>query len=190
VDAAAVQSFARQIALPEIGPEGQERLGRARVVVVGRDLAAEVAARYLEAAGVGATARVGAPDWPGPDGERWLSVLQGAAVVVRAGFEDDPMLRAAQRLGIPAVVVRADGDAVDLLSFANDTPAPDLPLAVATTPPGPAHDGAASVVAGALAAAEAIHGLLGRRPPAGARHLRVPLDGGPIASQEIPWGRT
>ena len=45
--------YARQIALPEIGPEGQARICAARVAVVGADLAAETAALYLRAAGVG-----------------------------------------------------------------------------------------------------------------------------------------
>src|SRR6187551_3435147 len=41
----------RRFALPEIGPEGQARIGAARVAVVGADLAAETAATYLRAAG-------------------------------------------------------------------------------------------------------------------------------------------
>ena len=53
MNAATVTRFARQLALPEVGPAGQERLGASRAVIVGDGLAAETAARYLAAAGVG-----------------------------------------------------------------------------------------------------------------------------------------
>ena len=44
-----VARYARHIALPEIGAEGQARISAARVAVVGGDLAAETAALYLRA---------------------------------------------------------------------------------------------------------------------------------------------
>jgi hypothetical protein len=211
VDADAVQRFARQIALPEIGAAGQERLCAARVAVVGAGLTAEVVARYLAAAGVGTMVMIGASDnpaleaamrasnpavtvahqpWPGADGDDWVAALEGAALVVRSGFDDDPMLRAAQRLGIPAVITAAGDDVVDVLSFPNPRPSPEVSLQVATTPRRPAPAGAAAVVAATLAAAEAVRALAGAGAPpeANARHLRLPLDGGPIKSQDIPWG--
>ena len=61
MNAAAVQRLARQIALPEIGVDGQARLGAARVAVVGGDLTAELGARYLAAAGIGRLRLVGGP---------------------------------------------------------------------------------------------------------------------------------
>ncbi|MDB4982494.1 MAG: hypothetical protein JWM82_3246, partial [Myxococcales bacterium] len=57
---AQARRFARQLALPEVGPAGQERLLRARVAIVrrdvgrdGGDLVSETVARSLAAAGVG-----------------------------------------------------------------------------------------------------------------------------------------
>jgi hypothetical protein len=212
MDAAAVRRFSRQIALPEIGPDGQQRLGAARVAVVdssggGADLSAETAARYLTAAGVGCLRLIGGdPAWDAAlrasnpdvsiehrarptDGAGWLEVLGGVALVVRAGFDDDPMLRAAIRLGVPAIVMRGrpDGDAVELVSFRKHGPCPhtamDVPVQAATAAPA----GAVDVVAGTLAAAEALHTLLGNGGAARARHLLMPLDGRDATAQEIPW---
>ena len=58
----AAQRYLRQIALPEIGPDGQQRIAAAVVAVAAEsedDLIAEVAARYLAAAGVGTLRLVG-----------------------------------------------------------------------------------------------------------------------------------
>jgi len=211
VDAAAVQRFARQIALPEIGPDGQQRLVAARVVVAGGNVAAETAARYLAAAGVGALRLVGAGDgarrdddlngsnpnvvvehrgWP-RDGTEWVAALQGADLVVRSGFDDDAMLRAALRHGIPAVVFRGRDEAVDLIAFRHQGPCPHAPLEVPTQASVSSQhgdgDGATAIVAGTLAATEALHLLLGNGGPARARHLTLPLDGREPRTQEIPW---
>jgi molybdopterin/thiamine biosynthesis adenylyltransferase len=202
-----VTRYVRQIALPEIGPAGQERIVAARVALVGRDLAAETAARYLAAAGVGTLRLVGGRhEWEAdlrgsnPDvvveheprpaqGPAWLEALEGASAVVRSGFDDDAMLHAAVRLGIPAITMRANTDdaTVDVLSFRKHGPCPhaplDVPVAAAVSTP----DGAASVVAGTVAASEALHVLVGHGGDARARHLRLPLDGGDATTQELPW---
>jgi adenylyltransferase/sulfurtransferase len=48
-----IERYSRQLILAEVGPHGQERLGSARVAVVGDDVAAGRVAAYLAAAGVG-----------------------------------------------------------------------------------------------------------------------------------------
>jgi ThiF family len=178
-----VQRYARQIALPEVGPEGQSRLLGARVLVVGAGAGAETAATYLRAAGVGEViARQVAP----ADGAAWLAALAGVDLVVRVGFDDDAMLGAAKRLGLPVVVARAMPAQVDLLSFPRRAPAPEASLEIPARPAAAATPGAADVVVGTLAAAEAlvriaaIDGDIGR-----VRHLRLPLDGGAPVAQEI-----
>lgn len=47
------ERYARQLRLPEVGARGQERLGRGAARVIGHGRAAEEAALYLCAAGVG-----------------------------------------------------------------------------------------------------------------------------------------
>jgi hypothetical protein len=184
LDLAQSRRYARQIALPEIGGDGQARFAQATAVIVGGDRAAMTAAAYLAAAGVGQVRRTPAP----ADGGAWLAALNGAAIVVRAGLDDDPMLRAAVRLGVPAVITRAGRDAVDVLAFRKHGPCPhaalDVPARAATSV---ADEGAAAVLAGTLAAAEALWILADPGAPPRARHLRLPLDGGEPRTQEIPW---
>jgi hypothetical protein len=183
MDVAAVARYARQIALPEVGPEGQARICAARVLVVGAGAAAETAATYLRAAGAGEVIARGAPP---ADGGAWLAAMGGVDLVVRVGFDDDAMLGAAKRLGLPVVVARATPAQVDLISFPRRAPAPETSLDLPAQPAAPAAPGAADVVAGTLAAAEAlvriarVDGDIGRT-----RHLRLPLDGGAPVAQEI-----
>jgi hypothetical protein len=185
-----IARHARHLALPEIGPEGQARISAARVAVVGTDVAADTAALYLKAAGVHQL-------FPRPakrgedqaaDTQAWFDFLSNVDLVVRSGFDDDAMLGTAARLGLPVIVVRAQRDGVDMVSFAHRPPAPDAapasPYAAAT----PADNGPAAVLAGTLAAAEALHVLARGRETAATppiRHLRLPLDGREPTAQAI-----
>jgi len=213
MNAATITRFARQLALPEVGPAGQERLVAARVVIVGGGLAAETVARYLAAAGVGTLRLLGsgaaaawAADLRGsnPDvalehervptgGAAWMAALDGASLVVRADFGDDALMPAAVRRGLPLIVLRDDEAAADVVSFRAHGPCPHAPLDVPVLAAVPRPEGAASVVAGTLAASEALHVLLAHEASASraragrARHLRVPLDGGDATAQDLPW---
>jgi hypothetical protein len=178
-----VARYARHIALPEIGAAGQARISAARVAVVGRDLAAEIAATYLRAGGVERLTAVAAMPADG-----WLDTLSRVDLVVRSGFDDDAMGGVAAGLGLPVVVVRAGPDAVDLLSFARPLPSPnasaDTPFASAAPP----DEGAPAVLAGTLAAAEALQVLARGDDPSPTpriRHLRLPLDGREPLAQAI-----
>jgi len=160
-----VARYARHIALPEIGPEGQARICAARVAVVGSDLAAETAALYLRAAGCEVSE---------------LQSLSEIDLIVRSGFDDMPLDAEAARLGLPVIAVRATGDAVDMVAFSGRVPSPaaqPVPFQDAGTP---STNDAAAVLAGTLAAAEALHLIV--RESSGPftptiRHLRLPLDG-------------
>ena len=160
-----VARYARHIALPEIGPEGQARICAARVAVVGSDLATETAALYLRAAGCEVSE---------------LQSLSEIDLIVRSGFDDMPLDAEAARLGLPVIAVRATGDAVDMVSFSGRVPSPaaqPVPFQDAGTP---STNDAAAVLAGTLAAAEALHVIV--RESSGPftpriRHVRLPLDG-------------
>jgi adenylyltransferase/sulfurtransferase len=225
----AAQRYLRQIALPEIGPDGQQRINDATVAIaaermdgVNGDLSAEVVARYLAAAGVGRLRLIGGdgayepafaaalrgsnPDvaieataWP-RGGDGWLAALDGADLVVRAGFDDDPMLRATVRLGIPVVLLRALDDRVEMLAVREQGPCPHVDLAIPPRCAEGASAGASSAVAGTLGASEALWLLVRhdgardrsgrpRRKNAPARHLSLSLrpEGGAPLVQEIPW---
>ena len=216
------QRYLRQIALPEIGPDGQQRINDATVAIAAEhhdDLVAEVVARYLAAAGVGRLRLVGGdgasepafapalrasnPDvavegraWPDA-GDAWLAALEGVDLVVRAGFDDDPMLRATVRLGIPAVLLRALDDRIEVLAAREQGPCPHVDLAIPPRRAEGVGSGAAAVVAATAGASEALWLLVRRRdakPRTGrrnapARHLVLPLrpDAGAPRVQEIPW---
>ncbi len=212
-----VARYARHIALPEIGPEGQARISAARVVIVGTDLTAETAALYLRAAGVGQLTTVrgettsssptvrgettSSSPLPAVRGEgqgegssaRWRMLLSNVDLVIRSGFDEDAMAGVAASLGIPVIVVRAQRDAVDLVAFARRPPAPDATVAPARAAAQAPDQGPAAVLAGTLAAAEALNVLVRRRestesaPPI--RHLRLPLDGREPLVQAIGTAR-
>lgn len=186
MDADQVARYARQIALPEVGPEGQAAICGARVLIVGGDLAAETARTYLIAAGVGS---VETRARSAGDGAAWLDALGGVDLVVRTDFDDDAMLGAAARVGVPVIVARAEPDRVDLLSFPRRDPDPHAEIDIRARPAQGAADGPTGVLAGTLAAAEALAALL--RDDAGPRaastvHLRLPVDGGEPIAQKIP----
>lgn len=194
-----VAHHARQIALPEVGPDGQARICSARVAVVGSDRAADTAALYLRAAGVG---DVFSPLPVGGDGgegqgegvsaDRWRTLLANIDLVVRTNFDDDAMMGVANQLGLPVVAVRAQHDGVDMVSFPRRPPAPDATIAAPVAAAAPPDDGPAAVLAGTMAAAEALW-ILVRGAEAGdsplpapsIRHLRLPLDGREPLAQEI-----
>ncbi|HVZ71195.1 MAG TPA: hypothetical protein VHJ20_02370 [Polyangia bacterium] len=209
MNAPQARRYARQLALPEVGPEGQDLLARARVAIVGPEgsVAAETAARYLAAAGVGTLRLIGTKSSSGVDGDlrgsnpdvvierearpsegrAWLAALEGVDLVVRVGFDDDALLRAAVRRGVPVVVARVEGGAADVVSFRRHGPCPHAPLDVPVQAASTDAAGAGDVVAGTLAASEALTALLHLGGDARARHLRVPLDGRDATAQEIPW---
>src|SRR5262249_27624704 len=156
---AAIARFARHISLPEIGLEGQQRLADARVLVAGDDLCAETAARYLTAAGVGTVRVVGGAGDPWPLNRAACGAAPEDAradLIVRSGFDDDAMLGAVRRLGIPAIVTRSQDDLVDVLSMPRQAAAAEAPLDTPVVRAARASGGAAAVVAGTLAAAEAL----------------------------------
>jgi hypothetical protein len=203
VELALARRFSRQIALPDLGSEGQERLLAAEVALAGGDLGLETAARYLAGAGISrfrilgdseavaraaeeGGARVQRLAWPG-DGAGWLAALDGCTLALRSGLDDDALLRAAVRLGIPLLVTRAGPEGVDLLSFRRQGPCPHASLDVPVRPASPGSDDpAAAVVAGTLAAAEAAWRIARPDEPPRARHLRLPAAGAPL-TQELPW---
>jgi hypothetical protein len=185
LDAGQVARYARQIALPEIGPDGQAAICGARVLIVGSDLAAETARTYLMAAGVGA---VQTREQPAGDGAAWVDALAGIDLVVRTDFDDDAMLGAAARLGVAVVVARAEPDHVDLLAFPRRPPDPGADVDIRARRAARHPDGATGVLAGALAAAEALATLVRDENSSsgrGKRHLRLPVDGGDAIAQDI-----
>jgi hypothetical protein len=187
-----VARYARQIALPEVGPAGQARICAARVAVVGNDLAAETAILYLRAAGVEQIFPLplgGEGQGEGASAEESRLLLTNVNLIVRTNFDDDATMGVAKQLGLPVIAVRAQPDAVDMVSFSGRAPSvdarADVPFQAAATP---AANDASAVLAGTLAAAEALHAIV--REASGPfapqiRHLRLPLDGREPLVQQI-----
>jgi hypothetical protein len=179
--------YARQIALPEVGAEGQARIRAARVVIVGdHDGATRAAGDYLRAAGVGQVGLVSTPT----DASGWLEALTGASLVLRFSFDDEPLLRTAVRLGIPALIGVAHAEAVDLFAFRRHGPCPhqDREIPVRVAAPG-AGSGPAPIILATLAVGEALQLLVNPQAPPRARLLRLALapEGPAALVQEIPW---
>jgi hypothetical protein len=156
---------------------------------LGADLTAETAATYLRAAGVGQVFEATALVSTALEGQAFKSLPQDFDLIIRSGFDDAPMDGVAARLGVPMIFVRAQPDAVDMVAFSGRAPSPDaradVPFRAAATP---TTNDASAVLAGTLAAAEALHAIV--REASGPftpsiRHLRLPLDGREPIVQQI-----
>jgi hypothetical protein len=182
--------YARQVALPEIGVQGQARLGEATVALFsgGSAFAAAAgaaAAEHLAAAGVGQVDAV----LPPATGQGWLQALANVQAAARFSLDDDALLRACVRLGRPVVFGRAHGEGVDLLSLRRHGPCPhqslDVPARVGSVD---LASSAAAPLLGILVASELLWILAAPQDGPRARLLRLSLagDDAPQAS-EIPW---
>ena len=137
------------------------------------------------------------PDWPSGlplppggegQGEGVPAFLSTVDLIVRSGFDDTPLDAEAARLGLPVIAVRATPDAVDMVSMSGRAPSPGaaaIPFQAAGTP---STNDASAVLAGTLAAAEALQLIV--RESSGPftpriRHMRLPLDGREPQVQEI-----
>ena len=150
------------------------------------------AATYLRAAGVGQLVPLPAPRGPGKgegsDARAWRDLLSNVDLVVRSGFDDDAMSGVAAALGLPVIAVRAQADVVDSVSFARRPPTADATATAPFVAAAPSNTGPAAVLAGALAAAEALQVLVRAgdvHPTPRIRHMRLPLDGREPLAQEI-----
>ena len=182
MDRDAAHRYARQIALPEIGPEGQARICGARVAVVGDDLAAETAALYLAAAGVGAVI----PLRRRPGRRRRAGSTPSLASTRSSGPASTTMPprappRASGRRSWPCAV-RPPSSTWSLLRNGRRRrmPALDAPAAGGRASRRRRGGGARRCAGGGRGAAAARRAR--RRPGRAIRHLRLPLDGGePLA---------
>jgi hypothetical protein len=97
-----IERYSRQLILAEVGPRGQERLGAARVAVVGTGAAAERVVAHLAAAGVG-----------------WIAADPSLHAAVDPAQPDCTV--------VPATAVDASGlDAVVIVADSAETLAPDV----------------------------------------------------------------
>jgi ThiF family protein len=114
-----IERYSRQLILQEVGPRGQERLGTARIAVVGTGIAAERVVAYLAAAGVGTIAAdpalAAAVDPAQPDCTFVTLAAPGAAgetaavVVVASSADTASEAIAVWAAHAPAILWIADG---------------------------------------------------------------------------------
>jgi hypothetical protein len=194
LSSAQTQRFSRQIALPEVGAAGQARLLESAVALVrpaaDGSPAAELAAEYLLAAGVGRVQAV----LPAPSdvgGAHWLDALRGFQAVARFRFDDDALLRATVRLGLPVVFGRAVPDQIEVVSFRRHGPCPHVVLDVPPRSQSAAEPAATTPLVAGLVATELLGILLDPKGGPRARILRLPLAGAdqarPPQASDIPW---
>lgn len=183
--------YARQIALPAVGSQGQQRLLAATVVVfrtqgaeAGPGDPAVTAAAYLRAAGVGTVNLVPVPG----AAAGWQAALTAVQVALRFALDDDDLLPLASAAGVPLVVGRVLDDTVDLLAFRHHGGCAHQRMrGSAGRPAGTAAPGAAATVLATLAATECLWMLIDPERQPAARRLRLPLGGGAPACDAIPW---
>ena len=90
-DAVELEQYARQLVLPDLGPDGQLRLRTAEVGLQGTGPAAETAARYLTAAGVGTLWRLDRETLSATVGDvSWRPVATDGGVCIATEGEATP----------------------------------------------------------------------------------------------------
>lgn len=152
------QRFGRHIALPEVGPVGQQRILDAVVALVASSdagMGLETAAMYLAGSGVRKfrvliSQAEAVPDWlprlqvaypvaqfetmvVATAGSAWSAALTGCNVAVRDSFADDSFTEACRRRAIRGVVIRGDENSIDVLSLRPSSQT--MPSSVPSIPP-------------------------------------------------------
>ncbi len=185
-----VRRYARQLALPEVGTAGQERLAAGTVMIFGPDARASsgeaIAAAYLSAAGVGDVRVLPPPS----DRAGWAAALpsiRGASVVMRLSLDDDDLLSLAMERDLPLLVGRASADEIALLSFRRHHPCGHPGRAKPQLAAESAIPGAGAAVLGTLVAAEAAWMLIEPDREPDAVLLRLPLGSGEPLRTSLPW---
>ncbi len=138
-----IERYARQIVIPQVGIEGQERLLAARVLVVGNGTAAQAARQYLEASGVTTLAGTATPD--------------GCNCAIVAGAE--AWAGSERSGGLPRIWCYLDAGRLVAGYAAASQALPGLPASAADSPKGPAAE-ARLYAAGCEAAARTLAVLL------------------------------
>jgi hypothetical protein len=169
LDEQAIERWARQIVLPEVGGRGQLRLLGARAAVAGSGEAARFARLLLERAGVGL-----APDPDPAAADVALDLSGDAAIVVRRG-------RAARAAARPFVAAVAGDATAVVATFVGRGCIDCTPLGVA--PSGGEAGAPFALALGALAAGEALRVLLA--PAAGGRLQTLDLRTGAVAGRGV-----